>query len=136
MICQRQILENNDFEISDLNLILEHASGFCENNLLPINQSGDSEGCKFENGQVSTPSGFKEAYKEFISNGWLGMTLAKEYGGLGLPDVLGGVVYEIVSSSKMSFGDLPGLTTKAFEAIEKKGCDKMHKITQVQGLHY
>ena len=122
------VLENNDFEISDLNLILEHASGFCENNLLPINQSGDSEGCKFENGQVSTPSGFKEAYKEFIGNGWLGMTLAKEYGGLGLPDVLGAFVNEIVSSSNMSFGNFPGLTTNAFEAIEKSGSEKLKNL--------
>jgi butyryl-CoA dehydrogenase len=122
------ILENNDFEISDLNLVLEQASGFCENNLLPINQSGDSEGCKFENGQVSTPSGFKEAYKEFIGNGWLGMTLAKEYGGQGLPGVLGTFVNEIVSSSNMSFGNFPGLTTNAFEAIEKSGSDKLKNL--------
>ena len=56
------IFQNSDFEISDLDLILDQAARFCEKELLPINQTGDGEGCRYESGQVITPSGFKEAY--------------------------------------------------------------------------
>ena len=70
------IFENTEFELSDLDLILDQAAQFCEEELLPINQTGDSEGCKIENGKVITPNGFKEAYKEFVANGWQSATLS------------------------------------------------------------
>ena len=66
-------LSNEDLEVSDLELIIEEAAKICENILLPLNKTGDSEGCHFENGQVTTPKGFKEAYKNFSENGWQGI---------------------------------------------------------------
>ncbi|MCQ5167993.1 acyl-CoA dehydrogenase, partial [Roseburia hominis] len=56
-----------------------------ENVLSPLNQSGDEEGCHFENGEVKTPKGFKEAYDQFVQGGWQGLSYPGEFGGQGLP---------------------------------------------------
>ena len=122
------VLENNKFEVSDLDLILDEAARFCEDQLLPINQNGDGEGCKFESGKVTTPDGFKNAYKTFVGNGWQGITLDKNFGGQGLPYVLGAFLDEMVTSSNMSFGNFPGLTTNAFEAIRKSASEDLKKL--------
>ncbi|RKW94647.1 hypothetical protein D9B85_15175, partial [Corynebacterium diphtheriae] len=57
-----------------VDMILEGAADFCENVLSPLNQSGDLEGCHFENGEVTTPKGFKEAYEQFVQGGWQGLS--------------------------------------------------------------
>ena len=66
-------LSNVELDISDLEMVIEEAAKICEKTLLPINQSGDLEGCNFENGKVTTPKGFKEAYKSFGEDGWQGI---------------------------------------------------------------
>ena len=63
--------------------ILEEAGKFCENELLPLNQVGDQEGCKFEDGKVTAPPGFKEAYDAFHENGYAALIAPPEYGGQG-----------------------------------------------------
>ena len=60
------IFKNSDLNTDDLDMILQEAAKLCEETLLPINQSRDSEGCLFKNGKVTTPKGFKEAYKSFV----------------------------------------------------------------------
>ena len=70
---ESEVLKKQELEISDLMLILEEAAKLCEETLLPLNQSGDNEGCKFDNGKVTAPTGFKEAYKVFADNGWQGL---------------------------------------------------------------
>ena len=122
------IFENGDFGVADLDLILDQAAHFCEEELLPINQTGDGEGCKFKKGKVVTPNGFKKAYREFVANGWQSATLSKKYGGQGLPYVLGTFLDEIMSSSNMSFGNFPGLTANAFAAIEKSGSEELKDL--------
>ena len=80
-----QLFKNSDIDQNDLNMILDEAAKLCEEVLLPINQSADEEGCIFNKGKVSTPKGFKEAYKNFVENGWQGLTVEKKYGGQNLP---------------------------------------------------
>ena len=92
---------------------------------LPINQSGDLEGCSFENGKVTTPKGFKEAYKSFAENGWQGIKVSEKYGGQNLPYFMNMILDEMVSSSNMSFGLYPGLTSSAIDAIEKSASDDL-----------
>ena len=65
--------------------ILEGIAVLCEKVLAPINLSGDKEGCHFNVGEVSTPDGFKEAYRQFVEGGWQGLSFPIEYGGQGLP---------------------------------------------------
>ena len=84
--------------------LLEEAARFCENELLPLNASGDAEGCSFENGVVRTPKGFKEAYRTFAEGGWTGLACDPEYGGQGLPMVLQVVLEELICSTNLSFG--------------------------------
>ena len=79
------LFKQNDIEIEDFNFILDESSKFCEEILLPLNQSGDKEGCTYENGKVKTPKGFKDAYKQFVESGWQGAALDQKYGGQGLP---------------------------------------------------
>ena len=97
--------------------ILEEAGKFCESVLQPLNQSGDAEGCTFENGVVRTPKGFKEADDQFTEGGWPGLACSPEYGGQGLPETVGFVVEELMCAANVSFGIYPGLTVGAFNAI-------------------
>ena len=123
-----KILTKRNLEIDDLLMILEEASKMCEETLLPLNVIGDAEGCKFDNGKVITPNGFKEAYKVFSENGWQGIKVKEKYGGQDLPYIMNMFLDEMVSSTNMSFGLYPGLTANAIDAIEKSGTEELKKI--------
>src|SRR5262249_12705329 len=78
--------------------VLEEAAKFCESKLLLLNQAGDREGCRFENGVVRTPSGFKEAYAAFAEGGWTGLACDPAHGGQGLPEAVNFVIAEMISA--------------------------------------
>ena len=99
--------------------ILEEAAKLCENELLPLNLSGDAEGCHYENGVVRTPAGFREAYALYAESGWTGLTCDPAYGGQGLPKTIGFAVEEMICSANMAFGMYPGLSHGAYNAIER-----------------
>ena len=105
--------------------ILEEAARFCRDVLLPINRSGDEEGCHLENGVVRTPAGFPEAYKQFAEGGWTALASDPEWGGQGLPEAVNKLVEEMICSSNLSFGLYPGLTHGATTAIEGHGSDAL-----------
>lgn len=108
-----------------LSAILDEAAKFVENELQPINLSGDEEGCtRHEDGSVTTPKGFKEAYKLFVDGGWSGLTQDVDYGGQGMPHVLGIVMEEFLCSANQSFAMYPGLSAGAMAAITIDGSDK------------
>ena len=96
--------------------------------LFPLNRSGDEEGCTFENGVVRAPSGFKEAYKQFIDGGWTGIAADPEYGGQGLPKAVNMLVEEMICSSNMAFGMYPGLTHGAYNAVKNYGTDEQKAL--------
>src|SRR5476651_384675 len=97
--------------------ILTNAGKFCEEVLQPLNQSGDEEGCKFENGVVRTPKGFKEAYKAYSEAGWGGLGAPAEFGGADMPMLLTMAVAEMAMSANQSFAMYPGLTSAAYSAL-------------------
>ncbi|MGQ3675534.1 acyl-CoA dehydrogenase C-terminal domain-containing protein [Xanthobacter sp. TB0139] len=105
--------------------ILEEAARFVTERLLPLNASGDEEGCVLENGQVRTPKGFKEAYAAFAEGGWTAMGSDPNYGGQGLPAVLGKYVEEMICSTNLSFGLYPGLSHGAYQAIIGHASDEL-----------
>ncbi len=104
--------------------VLEEGAKFCENELLPLNQPGDEEGCLFENGVVRTPKGFKEAYKAFAEGGWTGLACDPAYGGQGLPKTLQFIFEELICSTNLSFGMYPGLSHGAYNALAFHGSDE------------
>ena len=105
--------------------VLEEAGKFCEEQLFPLNRSGDEEGCSFENGVVRTPQGFKAAYDGFCAGGWTALGADPAYGGQGLPHVLNLLVEEMICSTNMAFGMYPGLTAGAYNAIYQHGSDML-----------
>ncbi|TPW29081.1 acyl-CoA dehydrogenase [Martelella alba] len=105
--------------------ILEEAAKFCTEQLLPINASGDEEGCRLENGVVRTPKGFPEAYRAFAESGWTAMSADPEWGGQGLPEALNKLVEEMTCSTNLSFGLYPGLTHGAYTALVDHASDEL-----------
>ncbi|WJS99494.1 acyl-CoA dehydrogenase C-terminal domain-containing protein [Novosphingobium humi] len=105
--------------------VLEEAAKICQDVLLPINLSGDSEGCQYENGVVRTPKGFKEAYDQFVQGGWGGLVMPVEYGGQGLPEAVGKLVEEMICATNVSFSLYPGLTAGAVTALNAYASEEL-----------
>ncbi len=104
-----------------IDAIVEEGAKFCENELAPINRSGDEEGCGFENGVVTTPKGFKEAYQKYVEGGWPSLSAPIDEGGQGLPNSLGIIMSEMVGTSNWSWGMYPGLSHGAIKTLESHG---------------
>lgn len=103
---------------------LEAAADFCENELSPLNQVGDREGCTWNDGVVTTPTGFKEAYQKYIELGFPSLSAEEQYGGQGLPVSLGNVISEMVGTANWAWGMYPGLSHGAVRTLEHHGSDE------------
>lgn len=102
--------------------VLSEGARFCEEVLAPLNQSGDEEGCtRHSDGSVTTPKGFKEAYKAFAEGGWTTLGGPPEHGGQGMPHVISTAFEEYLVSANMGFAMYQGLTMGAIAAIMAKG---------------
>lgn len=120
-----EIDEFSEFDSALYGAVLEEAGKFTENVLFPINRTGDEEGCQFDNGEVTTPKGFKEAYQEFCQGGWQSTTGDPEYGGQGLPKSLHVLVEEMIYSANTSFCLYSSLTAGAYQAIHAHASDEL-----------
>ncbi|AQZ81393.1 acyl-CoA dehydrogenase [Acinetobacter calcoaceticus] len=103
---------------------LEAAADFCENELAPINQNGDQEGCHLNQGVVTTPKGFKEAYQKYAELGFTSLTADPEYGGHGLPTLLRIAISEMLCGSNWAWAMYPGLSHGAMRTIEHHGTEQ------------
>ena len=105
--------------------VLEEGGRFVADILFPLNQSGDQEGCtRHPDGSVTTPKGFKEAYRQFVESGWATLGNQPEYGGQGMPHVVSTAFQEYMISANMAFAMYPGLTHGAIAALIAKGSDE------------
>ncbi|PLV18360.1 acyl-CoA dehydrogenase C-terminal domain-containing protein [Pseudomonas guariconensis] len=93
--------------------VLEQAGKVIAQVVAPLNRSGDEQGCRFEAGTVTTPDGFVDAYRTYAADGWVGVTGAPAFGGMGMPKVIGAQVEEMLNAANLSFGLYPMLTAGA-----------------------
>ncbi|MGE5164133.1 MAG: acyl-CoA dehydrogenase family protein, partial [Sphingobacteriales bacterium] len=108
--------------------VLREAAKFSEEVLTPLNRVGDREGCKrAADGSVTTPAGFKDAYKQIVDGGWIGISVPAEYGGQGLPATMTVMINEFFCSANMAFAMYPGLTQGAIAALLVHASDALKK---------
>ena len=114
--------------------IITEAAKFAEEVLAPLNRIGDEQGCQFEAGQVTTPAGFKQAYRQYVEGGWPSLAGETQFGGQGLPESLATVVNELISTANWSWGMYPGLSHGAKLTLSDYGSEDqkqtyLHKLT-------
>ncbi|NPT56880.1 acyl-CoA dehydrogenase C-terminal domain-containing protein [Paraburkholderia elongata] len=116
----------SDLSPDILEATLEEAAKLCEQAIAPLNRVGDIEGCtRHDDESVTTPTGFKDAFKQLTSGGWLGMSAPAEYGGQYLPNVLSDVVAEFLGSANLAFSMYPLLTKGAVAALHDHGSPEL-----------
>ena len=118
-----------ELDADTLDQVLEEAGKFCADVLLPIYQSGD-DGCVYNvaDKSVTTPTGFKEAYRQFCDGGWPSLSALPEYGGQGLPHVLQIAFYEMQYSTNQAWAMYPGLAHGAYSCLAVHGTDAQKKL--------
>ncbi|TLX61307.1 acyl-CoA dehydrogenase [Stutzerimonas nosocomialis] len=105
--------------------VLEEAARYTGGEIAPLNRNSDEEGVTLENGEVRTPKGFVEAYKQYVDNGWASMTGPTEYGGQGFPQLVACNFHEMLMAASLSFRIYSGLTEGAVLALYKHGSEAL-----------
>ena len=125
---QLPAVAGNDRELIDQ--VVEEAGKFCAEVLFPLNQSGDREGCSVDQAthEVTTPKGFKEAYKKFTEAGWPALSCDPAYGGQGLPHVVQSAFQEMMNSANQAWSMYPGLSHGAYGALHRHGTESQKNI--------
>ena len=114
--------------------VLEEAGKFCSEVLAPLNRIGDKQGCKrHDDGSVTTPEGFKDAFKRLVEGGWIGISCPPDFGGMGLPTVVNQLVTEFLASANMAF--TMGLVHQVFadETFEQEVMDFCRHLAKQNG---
>ena len=107
-----------------LDAIMESASKFAENVIAPLNRSGDEQGCRFDNGRVTTPDGFREAFEQYAQGGWQGLSVSSADGGQGLPGSCSAIINEFTGSANYAWSMIGGLAHAPISLILAAGSDK------------
>ena len=105
--------------------VLDEAARFVGEVVAPVNREGDEVGCRFDQGEVVSPPGFREAYQAFVDGGWPALSAATEDGGQGLPSVLEAVLYEWLSAANHGLTMAPGLLHGAYACLRHHGSDEL-----------
>ncbi|MBE9549233.1 MAG: acyl-CoA dehydrogenase C-terminal domain-containing protein [Proteobacteria bacterium] len=108
--------------------IMDEAAKFAESVIAPLNSVGDEEGCQWNDGKVTTPTGFKDAYQQFVDNGWGGLLQKPEWGGQGLPISLNSIVYEMLSTANHAWSMYASLSWGAISTIEAHASEALQQL--------
>jgi alkylation response protein AidB-like acyl-CoA dehydrogenase len=113
-----------------INQVLEEGAKFTQEVLFPLNRVGDREGCHYDaqTRTVTTPKGFKDAYRQYVEGGWGALACDPEYGGQGLPVVLNNSFYEMMNSANQAWTMYPGLSHGAYECLKEHGSDHQKAV--------
>jgi alkylation response protein AidB-like acyl-CoA dehydrogenase len=119
-----------DVDADIINQVLEEGAKFTQEVLFPLNRTGDEEGCHYDAAAktVTTPKGFKEAYKQYVEGGWGALACDEEYGGQSLPVALNNSFYEMLNSSNQAWSMYPGLSHGAYECLKEHGTDEQKSV--------
>ena len=118
----------SDLDADFIDSVLEEAARFAEGVIAPTNEPGDRVGVQLKDGGVVTPPGFKEAYRQFVDDGWAALCGGTEYGGQGMPESFGGPVGELFVSANMSWKLYSGLTDSAILVMQEHASDELKKL--------
>jgi alkylation response protein AidB-like acyl-CoA dehydrogenase len=118
-----EIPAHADLDVDTVNAVLEEGGKFAAEVLLPINQSGDREGCTLDKAthDVTTPAGFKAAYAQYVAGGWPSLSTDPAFGGQGLPHLMNQCFYEMLNSANQAWTMYPGLSHGAYECLHVHG---------------
>ncbi|MGH8436065.1 MAG: acyl-CoA dehydrogenase family protein, partial [Pseudomonas sp.] len=105
--------------------VLEEAARYTGEVVAPLNRNSDEEGATLENGRVTTPKGFREAYRQYVENGWASMTGPTEYGGQGFPQMVAASFHEMLMAASLAFRVYSGLTEGAVLALYQHGSEEL-----------
>jgi alkylation response protein AidB-like acyl-CoA dehydrogenase len=119
----REIPAHAELDASTIDAVLEEGGKFAAEVLLPLNQSGDREGCTLDPAthEVRTPAGFKQAYAQYVAGGWPALSSDPAYGGQGLPHLVNQCFYEMLNSANQAWTMYPGLSHGAYECLRAHG---------------
>ncbi len=125
---QRLGFEDASRELVDA--VLDESARFSEEVLAPLNAVGDREGCIYdpETGSVTTPTGFKAAYSQYVEGGWTGLVASADFGGQGLPQLVGFAQKEMIDAANLAWGNFPLLSHGATEALLHHGEDWQREV--------
>ncbi|HEY6510949.1 MAG TPA: acyl-CoA dehydrogenase C-terminal domain-containing protein [Burkholderiaceae bacterium] len=119
-----------DIDAATIDAVIEEGGKFAAEVLAPINQSGDEQGCVLDKAthEVAAPSGFKEAYAQYVAGGWPALSADTQFGGQGLPIVLNQCLYEMLNSANQAWTMYPGLSHGAYECLHAHGTDEQKAL--------
>ncbi len=117
----KTLKSGNNADPETVDMMLDSIAEYCSDVLMPLYQSGDAEGCHFDNGVVTTPKGFKEAYQQLVEAGYQGISFPEEFGGLGLPMSLNLIKSEMMATANWAFTMYPGLSVGCMNTIMQYG---------------
>ncbi len=117
--------ESVDLDTADA--ILEECSKFASRIIAPLNRTGDEEGCLWLDGQVTTPKGYKSAFKSYAEGGWIGLGGNPEFGGMGMPKALAAQCDEMLCSASLAFALYPSLTYGTTLALDAHASEELKK---------
>ena len=123
-----RIGELQDGPDSDMvDAVLEGAAAFAEGEFAPLARAGDMVGARWDNGKVSMPAGYKDAWQAFVEGGWMTLAASEEHGGQGLPYVLSAAMMDNLNAANLGFALCPMLSMGAIEALEQHGSDELKR---------
>ncbi|MBH3431213.1 acyl-CoA dehydrogenase C-terminal domain-containing protein [Pseudomonas alkylphenolica] len=115
----------NGLDRETIDGVLDEAARFAAQVVAPLNRNSDEQGCRLQDGEVITPTGFAQAYKLYVEQGWASMTGPLAFGGQGLPQMVSASFHEMLMSASLSFRVYSGLTEGTVVALARHGCDAL-----------